>query len=150
MATPIPLPDTAFVLPLFISDDPECDYLVTLYNVIVHRMRSECEHFAISTIAELLIERIAYNYIIIRWRERKTNGEPGAFEHTTASKDFNNFWLSMTKEFNSMTRFSDESYRKQLVATVNQAISKAMEGMAPAAAGPLRQALADAFQEAGL
>ncbi len=87
--------DAAFELPDVI-DDPK---LRELYEVLVHRMREEARHLPMNTVQQLLIERIATNYIVLRYKER---GELGGFGSTSVQKDFNTFWLSMTQEFNRM------------------------------------------------
>lgn len=87
--------DAAFELPEII-EDPK---LRGLYEVLVHRMRDEAQHIPMNTIQQLLIERIAYNYIVLRSKER---GELGGFNTASIQKDFNTFWLDMTREFNRM------------------------------------------------
>jgi hypothetical protein len=87
--------DAAFELPDIITDQK----LRALYEVLVHRMRYEARDLPMNTVQQLLIERIAYNYIVLRSKER---GELGGFSHSTVQKDFNSFWLSMTAEFNRL------------------------------------------------
>ncbi len=87
--------DDAFELTGTVEDDK----LRTLYEVIVHRMREEAKHLPMNTVQQLLIERIAANYIILRSKER---GELGGFNTSGAQKDYNGFWLAMTSEFNKM------------------------------------------------
>lgn len=87
--------DYAFELTDTVTDEK----LRQLYEVIVHRMREEARHLPMGTVQQLLIERIAANYIILRSKER---GELGGFQHAGAQKDYNSFWLSMTAEFNRM------------------------------------------------
>lgn len=87
--------DTAFSLPENI-EDPK---LRELYEVLVSRMRKEAEGLAMNTVQQLLIERIAYNYIVMRSREA---GDLGGFNTASVAKEFNSFWLSMTQEFNRL------------------------------------------------
>ncbi len=87
--------DAAFEL----HDTVEDPRLRGLYEVLVHRMRNEAKDLPMNTVQQLLIERIAYNYIVMRSRER---GEYGGFATAAAQKDYNTFWLSMTQEFNRM------------------------------------------------
>src|SRR5690349_10250926 len=87
--------DAAFELP-DIVDDPK---MRALYEVLVARMREEARHLPMNTVQQLLIERIATNYIVLRCKER---GELGGFAHTSVQKDYNTFWLTMTAEFNRM------------------------------------------------
>lgn len=87
--------DAAFELPEIVSDAK----LRMLYEVLVHRMRKEAEHLPMGTVQTLLIERIAFNYVVLRSKER---GELGGFSNSSSQKDYNTFWLSMTSEFNRM------------------------------------------------
>lgn len=87
--------DAAFELPDIVIDPK----LRMLYEVLVHRMRKEAEHLPMSTVQMLLIERIAFNYVVLRSKER---GELGGFNNSSIQKDYNTFWLSMTSEFNRM------------------------------------------------
>lgn len=85
--------DAAFHLPEHIEDER----LRGLYEVLVARMRNEAKDLPMLTLQQLLIERIAYNYICMRDFE-----QGGRFATASAQKDFNTFWLSMTQEFNRM------------------------------------------------
>ncbi len=87
--------DAAFEIPDVITDPK----LRQLYEVLVARMTAEARGLPMNTVQLLLIERIAYNYIVMRAKER---GELGGFAHTNVQKDFNSFWLTMTAEFNRM------------------------------------------------
>ncbi len=110
--------DAAFVLPDIVEDPA----LRGLYEVLVHRMRAEAEHLPMNTIQQLLIERIAYNYIVLRSKER---GELGGFNTASIQKDFNTFWLSMTQEFNRMLGKGDpmnSGEKKALLKEIQQVI----------------------------
>lgn len=110
--------DAAFELPDFVEDEK----LRGLYEVLVYRMRKEARNLPMNTVQQLLIERIAFNYIIMRLRER---GEMGGFATANASKDFNAFWLSMTQEFNRMLGKSDSmggNERRELLKDIQQLI----------------------------
>ncbi len=141
--------DGAFTLPDTI-DDPG---LRSLYEVLIARMREEAKHLPMNTVQQLLIERIAYNYIVLRSKER---GELGGFGSTSVQKDFNTFWLSMTQEFNRMLGKGGEplsaSERKALlremqtiiVNTVSDAVSDAKSR------GALLETFAANFEKAGI
>lgn len=108
--------DDAFHL----SDTVEDARLRALYEVIVSRMRKEAEDLPMNTVQQLLIERIAYNYIVLRDRE---SGQ--GFGTASAQKDFNTFWLSMTQEFNRMlckTETLTGSERRALLKEVQKTI----------------------------
>lgn len=87
--------DAAFELPEVVTDQK----LRVLYEVLVHRMLKEAEHLPMTTVQTLLIERIAFNYIVLRSKER---GELGGFNNSSIQKDYNTFWLAMTQEFNRL------------------------------------------------
>ena len=110
--------DAAFELPEHVEDEK----LRHLYEVLVHRMRDEAKNLPMNTVQQLLIERIAYNYIVLRAKER---GELGGFAHANVQKDFNAFWLSMTQEFNRMlgkTVAMNGNERKAMLREIQQII----------------------------
>jgi hypothetical protein len=118
MGRPLESLDNAFELPDFIEDDK----LRQLYEVLVHRMRREAKSLPMNTVQLLLIERIAFNYIVMRMRER---GELGGFGSSNVQKDFNAFWLSMTQEFNRMLGKSEGlggNERRELLGEIQQLI----------------------------
>lgn len=110
--------DGAFELPEHITDLR----LRSLYEVLVHRMRAEAKNLPMNTVQQLLIERIAYNYIVLRAKEA---GELGGFAHANVQKDFNAFWLSMTQEFNRLlgkTEAMSGNEKKALLREIQQII----------------------------
>lgn len=110
--------DAAFTLPELVEDAR----LRSLYEVLVQRMRKEAEQLPMNTVQQLLIERIAYNYIIMRARE---NGDFGGTGTPSAQKEFNAFWLSMTQEFNRMLSKAEQiggHERKNLLREIQQII----------------------------
>lgn len=137
--------DAAFELPDVVSDPK----LRSLYEVLVHRMREEARHLPMNTVQQLLIERIAYNYIVLRSKER---GELGGFAHSTVQKDYNTFWLTMTAEFNKMLgKESGGTDRKALLKDVQEIIVKTVNGYPdPKVRGELLEKLAAAFESAGI
>jgi hypothetical protein len=141
------LPEGAYQLPAYIvADRPE---LQEVHTELVRRLRADASHAPMGTVLELLLERIATNYIIIRWRESAPLGA-GAFEHSTAAKEYNAFWLAMVKEFSAQVKATDADYRDALLQQVNGAISSALAGMHEDVAAPLRERFAEAFDRAGL
>jgi len=124
---------------------PLGDDLREAYEVIVARMRNEARGIPMTTVQQLLIERIAYNYVIMRHHERLNE-----FRTTTAQKEFNNFWLSMTHEFNTLVKVTDSEYREQLLQHVGKVITEALVQDFPEAAEPIRQRLSEEFAVQGL
>ncbi len=136
--------DGAFFLPEHIEDPKLRD----LYEVLVARMRKEASDLPMNTVQQLLIERIAYNYIVMRSKER---GELGGFNTTAVQKDFNTFWLSMTQEFNRMITKADQmagADRKQLLREVQQLILQTVNSSVtdPKTRSNLLTSMATAFE----
>lgn len=113
--------DAAFNLP----DNIENETLRGLYEVLVARMRREAKDLPMNTVQQLLIERIAYNYICLRDFE---NG--GKFTTANAQKEFNTFWLSMTQEFNKLLGKNEVltgNERKTLLKQIQQLILQTVD-----------------------
>jgi hypothetical protein len=137
--------DGAFYLPDAIDDTRLRD----LYEVLIARMRHEAKDLPMNTVQQLLIERIAYNYIILRVKE---TGDLGGFATTAAQKDFNTFWLSMTQEFNRMLSKAEtmtgnerktmlREVQRLIVTSVNQAVTD------PRTRSNLLTSMASAFEQ---
>jgi hypothetical protein len=138
--------DAAFELPDVITDPK----LRGLYEVLIHRMRAEARALPMSTVQELLIERIAFNYIVLRSKER---GELGGFGSATVQKDYNTFWLSMTSEFNRTLGKVEpltNADRKALLKDIQQIIISTVQqtGMDPRTRSELLENMATAFETA--
>ncbi len=136
--------DGAFFLPDHIEDPALRD----LYEVLVAKMRREAKDLPMNTVQQLLIERIAYNYIVMRLKE---GGELGGFNTTAMQKDFNTFWLSMTQEFNRMltkTETLNGNERKQLLREVQQLILQTVNASVtdPKTRSNLLSSMATAFE----
>jgi hypothetical protein len=138
--------DIAFSLP----DNIEDERMRRLYEILVARMRREASHLSANTVQQLLIERIAYNYIVLRVKEAAA-GTANGFAHATAQKEFNTFWLSMTQEFNKQLKGTDADFRSsfmvEIAKVVQSVIAEVPEGPLRAR---LRDKLAEAFDERGL
>jgi hypothetical protein len=90
--------DKAFTLPDWLENDD----LRQVYEVIVARMRREANHIPMNTVQQLLIERIALNYIVLKFRESRPLGDEQGFQHAGVIKEWNTFWLASTKEFTDL------------------------------------------------
>jgi hypothetical protein len=137
--------DGAFYLPDHIDNPP----LRELYEVIVARMRNEAKDLPMNTVQQLLIERIAYNYVVMREKER---GALGGFNTTAVQKDFNTFWLSMTQEFNRMLVKSEAltgHERKELLREIQQVIFRSVNEAVsdPRTRSNLLSSMATAFEK---
>ncbi len=92
------------------------------YEIIVARMRKEAEHVPLNTIQNLLIERVAFNYVALKYMEKTMVGEAGGFESTDVLKNWNTYWLKMTAEFNNLlVRFKPDD-RKAVIGQVKDII----------------------------
>jgi hypothetical protein len=119
---PLDAIDDAFHLPESIADER----LRRLYEVLVFRMRAEARDLPMNTVQQLLIERIASNYVYMR--DKENNGQ---FQSPASQKDFNTFWLSMTAEFNRMLTKSEtlnNNERKTLLREIQRTILTTVNG----------------------
>lgn len=140
----VPLPDSLYDLPDTISNPK----LRELYEVICARLRAESLGVQMTTIQELLLERIAHNYIVLRQKEaHQLTGD--------ADDEFlrrqNTFWLQMTREFLANVRGADKPETRDLIlGQVSQAMNSVFDDMDPSQAGLLRAKFGAALQEVGL
>jgi hypothetical protein len=109
----------AFRLPPHIAENEE---YVALHREIVTRLRREAAGLPMNTVQQLLLERIAANYVTIKWKEDRAE-----FVRANEQKDYNTFWLSMTVEFNKQMRESDDKLRQAMLAEVMKVTQDAME-----------------------
>lgn len=117
--------DAAFELPEWITDEK----FQVLYEHIIHRMRNEAKGVPMSTVQQLLIERIATNYIIMKMREGKS-AEAGGFTSAAALKDFNTWWLASTQEFNKILKVqTPESVKRAVFEDVKNVIMATLESV---------------------
>jgi len=122
-----------------------------VYEVLVVRLRREAAMLSMSTINLLLIERIAYNYVVLRTKEAIPAGSQGAFSHATQQKEFNSFWLAMTQEFNRQTRQVDAQFRENTLKAVAKAVRSVLADIPDTdLRSQLTDRLAHEFEEVGL
>lgn len=139
--------DPVFTLPDSIEDAE----LRHLYEVLVHRLRNEAARLPMLTLQNLLIERIACNYIVLRARER---GMLGGFGSASVQKDFNVFWLQMCAELNRMLGKPEPLSgveRKQLLKDIQQIIVTTLATIPdPHVRADQLEKMAAAFEQAGI
>lgn len=139
--------DLAYTLPDNITDFR----LRRLYKILIDRMRRESAHLPMNTVQQLLIERIAYNYIVMRFKEAANTIEEGAFAHATQQKEYNTFWLSMTQEFNKQIRSTDAETKSQLMRVMVEVVANVLREIDdPQLQSRLRLKIADGIHERGL
>lgn len=132
--------DSIFTLPAVIEDQQ----LRLNYEIIIARLRRMTQHLADNMIIQLLIERIAYNYVTMRWFESRR-----MFAHTSAQKDFNLFWHQTVREFNQMVAAHDEAAKQTLLKQIAEVIMESLAEEDTATASRLRSKFAQALTEAG-
>lgn len=108
----------AFVLPAWVREDPE---LSALHASIVRRLRSEAAGMPMNTVQQLLLERIAFNYIVLKHKE-----ENQGWSRASEQKDFNTWWLSMTQEFNKLLMANQDKMRESLLLEVQNIVVGAL------------------------
>lgn len=137
--------DLAMQLPASIQDPR----YVALYNTLIARMMRESAHLNNSTLVTLLIERIAFNYVVMRWKESRPMGELEGFAHATAQKEFNSFWLGLSKELGAMLKQTDREYRDELLRQVMASLQAALESEPSDVSSRVRSRLASKLEQAG-
>lgn len=128
----------AFRLPGWVTEDPEME---ALHGAIVTRLRNEARGMPMNTVQQLLLERIAYNYIVLKNKE-----ETNSFSTPTQQKDFNTWWLSMTQEFNKLLLANQDRMREAMLMQINDIIRGSLEIITnPDERRDLRRKLAEEF-----
>lgn len=128
----------AFVLPEYIAQD---ERLSALHASVVTRLRREASGLPMNTVQHLLLERIAYNYVVIKHKEAN-NG----FARANEQKDFNTFWLSMTQEFNKLLMANQDKLREALLLEITSIVNDALSEISdPDERRSVRRNLATSF-----
>lgn len=137
--------DDAFVLPASVAENTR---LLRLYEVIVSRMRAESEGVPMNTIQTLLMERIAYNYIVMKAREQ------GILDQLSAAqqKDLQTWWLAMTAQFNKqLNKATEQEYKEKILREVTNVIVAVLSKVPdPKLKAQLKQDLMAGFEAAGI
>lgn len=88
--------------------------LRAIHADLIVRMRNEARAVSMSTIQRLLMERIAYFYIAMKWRETDAETPLSLKEQ----KEMLDFWIKMTNEFNKLLNATESKSRSTLLAEV--------------------------------
>jgi hypothetical protein len=137
---------------------PDDNDLIELHAAVVYRMTREAEGVTLTTTQWLLMERICFNYILLRWKEKNATrgksshpGENAGFEHSKYMKDMNTFWLAMTHEWHQITSKKDDQVNLvDVMQKVSAAISAALDHLPTDMASHVRVQMASQFEQAGL
>jgi hypothetical protein len=108
----------AFDLPPFLAED---ERLVDIHSDVVAKLRREAQGLSMNTVQQLLLERIAFNYVYMLYKENE-----GGFAKPSEQKDFNAFWLSMTTEFNKMLLKSGDKLREALLQDISKILQESL------------------------
>ena len=118
MNTPPSDLEAAFRLPLILQDDP---MYVGIYNDMMERLQREASGVPMTTLQKLLMERITSLYVTIRWRE-----DNDTWRGVSQQKEFNTYWLDLTKEFNRLLTNNEDQLRDELLRQVQQVVNDAV------------------------
>lgn len=98
--------DAAFQLPEVIVNDAS---LRALHAEIVTRLRREAAGLPMSTVQNLILERLATLYVWIKYKERT-----GGFTDNQ-QKEFNKDWLDLAREFNKLLMAHQDKLREAML-----------------------------------
>jgi hypothetical protein len=132
--------DSLFTLPDWITNQA----LREAYEVMVARMRHEAANVSMNTVQQLLMERLAFNYVVLRTREDLPLGDLQGFQDARSQRDFNTFWLSTTKEFNDLLAKNIQPNRDGVLLHVQRIVADVLGTIDD---GALRNELIQRFVE---
>lgn len=128
----------AFELPEYLKDEPQ---YASMYVSIIERLRREANGLPMSTVQQLLLERIASFYTTMKHKENT-----GGFTHPSQQKEFMAFWLSMTQEFNKILMAGADHRREALMKEIQAIVSNILESITdPDEKRSVRKMLKDQF-----
>lgn len=138
--------DDAFNLPEAILNNSR---LHRLYEVIVSRMRQESEGVPMNTIQTLLMERIAYNYIVMKAREQGVIANQMSM---AAQKDLQTWWLAMTAQFNKqLNKATEQEFKDKILREVVNVIGNVLSKVEdPKLKAQLKNEIMAGFENAGI
>jgi len=131
-----------FHVPEEVSGD---ERLSGIYNEIVQNLRREVEGIPMTTVQNLLIERIATLYVIIKRRDETDTWLP------RQQKEYNAQFLAAGAEFNKLLQNNQEQQRLATVGKIQGALLAAINRLPdPEARRAMKEFIADEFVKAGL
>lgn len=110
--------ERAFQLPDKIKND---ESLVALHAEIVERLRNEASGITMNTVQTLLLERIAYFYIELKWQEENALSGLGKSYQDSVTR-----WISYTEGFNKMLIASSDKLRERMMEDINKMLTDAV------------------------
>lgn len=142
-APPLDALDDAFALPEPYADD---ERIVRWHTEIVTRLRREAAGIPMTTAQTMLMERIAFFYVVMRYKEFNEGGiSPREL------KDNNSAFLSMLDSFNKLLEKHNDKVIGEMMGKVMGILSDRMSMITDATERQaLRRALAEDFQAEGM
>lgn len=117
-----------------------------LYDEMTARLREEASGLPMTTMMQILIERISTLYVLLRWRESENQ-----WQGTTQQKDLNTQWLEHVKEFNRLLREGEDVLREELVNSMYSVVMESLRKIKdPEDRKRVNQQLATEFAKLGL
>lgn len=142
------IPDTfddgqgIFRLPSEVEGD---ERLTAVYQEVVNQLREEAADIPMTTVQNLLIERIASLFVIIKVHDENGTWLP------RQQREYNALWLSMSAEFNKLLLASQEVRYAATMDKIRTAVIAAANRLPePEMRSKMREFLAEEFQKAGL
>lgn len=146
------LPEEAFVLPEHLAAIPG---LQAIYEAVKEGMLEDLGSNSpvpvpLTMPQTMLMERIAYLYVLIKYLEARPIGTTQSFTNMGQFRDATTMWLSLVKEFQNSVKNNDTAVVEQIMAKTQTAMSSFFEGMHEDVARPLKAKIAKAFADQGL
>lgn len=117
-------------------------------NAILDSLRNDAKGLPMNTSQNLLMERMATFYVVMRKRET----DPESLNMKVADVRQNQQqWLAMTTEFNKQLTVGEDKRRSAMIDTILGIVTNAINTIQdPRIKEDLRKRLAEDFKEAGL
>ncbi len=116
-------------------------------NQILASLRKDAEGLPMTTSQDLLMERMATTYALMRKRE----ADPDITMSVSDIRANNQQWLAMTSEFNKQITVGEDKRRSAMIENILQVINNVLTMMPdPVEREKARKRLAEGFKNAGL
>lgn len=116
-------PDSEFYSPLYQLPDEIPENLREIHGDLITRMRNEARAVPMGVIQTLLMERIAFFYIAMKWRELSADNRLSLKEQ----KEYLDFFVKMTSEFNKLITSSESKSRTALLIEIQNILRSSLK-----------------------
>lgn len=131
-------------LPAELQADPQW---AEARNRILASLRKDAEGLPMTTSQDLLMERMATTYALMRKRE----ADPNVTMNVSDIRANNQQWLAMTSEFNKQITVGEDKRRSTMIENILQVINNVLTMMEDdSEREKARKRLAEGFKNAGL